>query len=47
MESILHSFVSITYCFWEILRKPELQINQVIFDTLNSSSVTCFHCFPP
>jgi hypothetical protein len=43
MEWIRNPFLFITYCFWKILRKPWLQINQVIFDTLINSSVTRFH----
>jgi hypothetical protein len=43
MEWIRYPFVFITYCSWKILRKPELQIYQAIFDTLINSSVTRFH----
>jgi hypothetical protein len=47
MELIRDPFVFITYSFWKTLRKPGIQINQVIFDTLINSNVTCLHSFSP
>jgi hypothetical protein len=43
MEWICDAIVFISYCFWKILTKPGLQINQVIFETLFNPNITCFH----
>jgi hypothetical protein len=41
-RSVIHLYLSVT-ASGKYLQKPGLQINQVIFDTLINSSVTCFH----
>jgi hypothetical protein len=45
IKLIRDPFIFITYCLWKIHRQPGLQINQVMFDTLINSTVTCFHSF--